>query len=357
MNNLSTGDTVRFLNTVGGGVVKGFPNRHTVIVEDEYGFDVPVLISECIVVKPAVGKVSPAEGKVSPAGGKGLPAEEMVSPSGEGDRPEETPEGERITACLAWLPLDVKRLSSTAYECYFVNDSNYCLFFTCMSREGDLLRVRCSGTVEPNTRIFLEEVGKSDLDAIENITVQFIPFKRHKPFSMKSPCSVDLHLDAVKFFKLHSFRENDYFDEDALICFIMRNDVPEGELRIDADDLSRAMGAKRVTDTRPRNVRTEKAGKVPGAVTEVDLHIGELLDSTAGMESADILEYQLDKFREVMDAHRHRRGDRIIFIHGKGDGILRKAIIEKLKKNYPKCLYQDASFREYGYGATLVTVK
>ena len=53
MKKLQIGDKVRFLSTVGGGQVKGFLNKQLVIVEDENGFDVPVLISECVVVETA----------------------------------------------------------------------------------------------------------------------------------------------------------------------------------------------------------------------------------------------------------------------------------------------------------------
>ncbi|MDR2817020.1 MAG: DUF2027 domain-containing protein [Proteiniphilum sp.] len=361
MNRLSTGDTVRFLNTVGGGVVKGFLNKQVVIVEDEHGFDVPTLISECVAVKPA-GNEKPTQ----------LPEEKNVSgnatraasmpgatagkkEAGEEKQPEETPEGDKITACLAWLPLDIKSLSSTTYECYFVNDSNYYLFFNYMGREGNSLKIRYSGLIEPNTKIFLEEIGKEDLNEIEKVTVQFIAFKRHKPFSAKNPCSADLRIDTVKFHKLHCFHENDYFDEDALVCFIMRNDIQEDRLHISAVDLEQAMIEKNRQDGRPRRTRIEKAPKE--AVTEIDLHINELLDTTAGMSNADILEYQLSKFNEAMNEHIHRKNHRIVFIHGKGDGVLRDAMLKELKKNYPKCFYQDASFREYGYGATMVTVK
>ncbi|MEA5046511.1 MAG: DUF2027 domain-containing protein, partial [Petrimonas sp.] len=45
MKKLQIGDKVRFLNTVGGGQVKGFLNKQLVIIEDENGFDVPILIS------------------------------------------------------------------------------------------------------------------------------------------------------------------------------------------------------------------------------------------------------------------------------------------------------------------------
>ena len=46
----------------------------------------------------------------------------------------------------------------------------------------------------------------------------------------------------------------------------------------------------------------------------------------------------------------------VVFIHGKGEGVLRKAVLDELKRKYKNCEAQDASFREYGFGATLVTV-
>lgn len=361
MNKLSIGDTVRFLNTVGGGIVKGFQSKQVVIVEDEHGFDVPVLISECVVVQPAGNeKMSQLAGQEETSSGTTYatpknPQTVTREVQTKDDLPEETPEGEKITACLAWLPMDIKNLSSSTYECYFVNDSNYYLLINYMSKEGELLKIRYSGLVEPNTKIFLEEIEKDDLNEIEKITVQFIAFKRHKPFSTKNPCSVELRIDTVKFYKLHSFHENDYFDEDAITCFVMRNDIPEDKFHVSALDMEQAMKQKKRQDDRPRRTRIEKARKE--TVTEIDLHINELVDTTAGMDNADILEYQLNKFKEVMNEHIHHKNHKIVFIHGKGDGVLRNAIVKELKKNYPKCFYQDASFREYGYGATMVTIK
>ena len=43
---IQIGDKVRFLNSVGGGVVRGFRGKDQVLVEDEDGFEVPALIKE-----------------------------------------------------------------------------------------------------------------------------------------------------------------------------------------------------------------------------------------------------------------------------------------------------------------------
>ena len=75
------------------------------------------------------------------------------------------------------------------------------------------------------------------------------------------------------------------------------------------------------------------------------------------MSNADMLNYQMQKFHEVMNEYRQKKGFKIVFIHGKGEGILRKEIEKQLKTKYKSCYYQDASFREYGFGATLVTIR
>ena len=75
------------------------------------------------------------------------------------------------------------------------------------------------------------------------------------------------------------------------------------------------------------------------------------------MSSADILNYQLDVFRRTLEKFKTVKGKRIVFIHGKGEGVLRHAIIHELNYRYKSYQYQDASFQEYGYGATQVTIR
>ncbi len=53
---IQIGDKVRFLNSVGGGVVRGFRGKDQVLVEDEDGFEVPALIKECVVVGAMICK-------------------------------------------------------------------------------------------------------------------------------------------------------------------------------------------------------------------------------------------------------------------------------------------------------------
>ncbi len=91
-------------------------------------------------------------------------------------------------------------------------------------------------------------------------------------------------------------------------------------------------------------------------IIEVDLHIDALLETSAGMNNAAMLEHQLGIFRQTMQSYKNAKNQKIVFIHGKGEGVLRKAIIDELKLRYAKCDWQDASFQQYGFGATQVTI-
>ena len=58
-----------------------------------------------------------------------------------------------------------------------------------------------------------------------------------------------------------------------------------------------------------------------------------------------------------MNANKKKLGQKIVFIHGKGEGVLRHALVNELRYRYKNYRYQDASFQEYGYGATQVTIR
>jgi len=88
------------------------------------------------------------------------------------------------------------------------------------------------------------------------------------------------------------------------------------------------------------------------------LHIKELLDNMAGLSAKEMLEYQMKIFNEKMeDAIASKKIKKVIFIHGLGNGVLKQKIRQELTAKYKKYSFQDASFKEYGYGATMVILK
>lgn len=354
MRKVNIGDTVRFLNTVGGGIVKGFQDKNIIIVEDEHGFDFPILINECIVVGASENeKLENVKVEEENLQAKSVDNAPHVTDISD-DEPVETLEGEKITTALVYLPTDIKSLNNTSFECFFVNDSNYYLYVNYMSRKNNAWKSRYNGLIEPNTKLFFEEFDKSQLNDLEQICVQYVAFKHNKNYAYKSPVSVELRIDIVKFYKLHSFKENDYFNDDAMVYYISKRDIPEREMLITSEDIQQSIREK---DTPSRRPRIQKIVKKKEDVLEIDLHINQLLDTTAGMSNKEMLDYQMSKFREVMNENKKNKNKKIVFIHGKGDGILKMEILKAIRIEYKKAYTQDASFQEYGYGATMVTIK
>ena len=351
---LKIGDKVRFLNAVGGGIVKRFIDKNIVSVEEEDGFETPVLIKECVIIESGENKTKAVQVVNQTSAGKPSFSKDTTPPAVEKKiQVIETPEGEKLNVVLAFLPNQPKSMLNTSFDCYLVNDSNYFLSVNYMNKSGQKWMGRFTGLIEPNVKTFLEEIEQMDLNELERICIQFIAYKQDKLFDLKNPASVEMRIDATKFYKLHSFRENDYFDEDALTFSIVKNDVSEKPFYVDAKAIERAMQEKEA----PVQSKQTSAKKQQLPIIEVDLHANELLETTAGMNNTDILNYQLGKFNETLQQYAGKKGQKIVFIHGKGDGVLRKAILDELKKKYKNYYYQDASFREYGYGATQIQIR
>ena len=362
---IKRGDNVRFLNAVGGGIVTRVDEaKKMVFVEDADGFEIPVLERECVVIAAINEKTNfPVKDFKTKATSAVV---QNVEPETQNAKPEvripepiiETPEGETLRALLSFFPIDIKQLQTTAYECYLVNDSNYYLSYNIINGENGVWQSVANGLIEPNTQEQLAEISKEELSAWERLRVQLLPFKKDKSYTPQALVDARLKINAVKFYKLHSFTTNDYFDEPAMMIDIVSEKEKEVENQkmadISPEEIKQAMFQKEEpTSGRPRIVNRPSVSEI----IEVDLHINELLDTTAGLSNAAMLQCQLDKFHEVLDENKNRKGQKIVFIHGKGEGVLRKEIEKLLKTRYKTYYFQDASFREYGFGATMVTIK
>lgn len=370
------GDIVRFLNTTGGGRITKIKDN-LAYVEDEDGFETPVLMRECVVVgsspapagvptsRTAVGAASASKPQPSPSKYEPSPLAPPVAaaPADEEEIPVyETPEGERINLVLAYEPVDIKRLSTTHFDTYLVNDSNYFLYFAYMTKadEEDKWTTRYAGIIEPNIQLFIGEVAVEDLPKMDRVAVQYIAFKKDKPFATKQPQLIEEPLDTTKFARVHCFQQSIYFDSNVIALELVTNDAPHRAIVVDQTKLQAAMKAKKAVDMRPRKRIVKKRTKAERKADDtivVDLHINAIVDNTHGLSNADMLNLQVDEFSRIMDENLKHKGQKIVFIHGKGEGVLRNAILKELNHRYKGHDVQDASFREYGFGATQVTIR
>lgn len=88
---------------------------------------------------------------------------------------------------------------------------------------------------------------------------------------------------------------------------------------------------------------------------EVDLHIGKLVPKTGGLSNYEILNIQMDTARRQLEFAISKRIQKIVFIHGVGEGVLR-AELETLFHRYENIKFYDADYQKYGLGATEVYI-
>lgn len=241
---VNIGDKVRFLNDVGGGIVKSIKPGGVAMVEDEDGFDIPCLVDDLVVIETNEHNV------------------------------------------------DVHK-----FDKWHKND-------------------------KPTVQKVVSKDG------------QTAPLSGKDYLASKGPA------------------ENEDETDENLEARVVRLEMLVAKLTMRLERLEDAKAAKEKEKLQAKQQR--KAQRDEELV--IDLHAHELLETTSGMSATDIKKHQIGIFSRIMQENLSVKGKKIIFIHGKGDGVLRKAIIDELNYKYKSCEYQDASFQQYGFGATMVII-
>jgi len=108
-------------------------------------------------------------------------------------------------------------------------------------------------------------------------------------------------------------------------------------------------------ETKKRKIQKVKPKERFQPTMEVDLHIHQLTNSTKGMSNHDMLTLQLNTAKRQLEFAMRKRIQKIVFIHGVGEGVL-KLELEYLFKHYDTVKFYDANYQKYGLGATEVYI-
>ncbi len=145
----------------------------------------------------------------------------------------------------------------------------------------------------------------------------------------------------------------------------VRVELDEGfELEYTSDQLIRlgqdfqvsnfqAAQSKNAKDAPLKKNRSPKTPKKEVPALEVDLHAHHLNPEADRMDPFDILNLQLDTAKRQLDFAISKRIQRVVFIHGVGQGVLKTELGFLLKK-YSGIRHYEADFQKYGWGATEV---
>ena len=103
----------------------------------------------------------------------------------------------------------------------------------------------------------------------------------------------------------------------------------------------------KTTTTRPKSMARRKTGAPP---IIIDLHIEKLTKNHNRLAPWEILDFQMESARNQLEWAINKRKQRIIFIHGIGEGVL-KAELETLFRRYDNIRFYPANAMEFGAGA------
>lgn len=343
------GDKVKFLNDVGGGVIVNFQSKNIATVENHEGFEIPVMIHQLVKVPENETyegrRPKPEEVIMQPV--KAVPVPEPEN------KPELIPGNDEPKFYMAFYPTDQKNPVGGEIEIYFINDSNFTLQYHYAHYDGELYTTIDAGELEPNTKNFIEGISQADLNNLPKFWFRIIPYLKSSK-KLIAPITKEVSVNAVKFYKEKSFTPNEFFEGNAMVFDLVANPMMEEIDKLTDKDFQKVIQEKDI-ENRPKEEK-KQLQKTPDIV-EVDLHIGELIEKTAGLSNREILDIQLDHFEREMELAVKSQVKRIVFIHGVGNGVLKQEIAKKLKAKYARFNSQDASFQEYGFGATMVILR
>lgn len=144
---------------------------------------------------------------------------------------------------------------------------------------------------------------------------------------------------------------DDGFEIEASIEEVIKIDNID-PIYVSNNEIFNALSEKKLSEKRTK-LSSKREKVVPPM--EVDLHIGQLVNSTKGMTNYDMLIVQLDTAKRQLEFAIKKRIQKVVFIHGVGEGVL-KTELDYLFGRYDNITFYDADFKKYGFGATEVYI-
>lgn len=349
---LKIGDKVRFLNEVGGGRITSVVNDEMVNVETEDGFEVPTLIHNLIVVNvPDQYESGKARNTIAPTPTKAVEPQRIAKL----EEPWFTDKNQVVgkdhaELFFALVPENSANPPTGNIAMYLINNGNDSLLFRFTQQTKYNYETVVAQAANPNSKVYLGLIKPEMISDLPVYCFQWLSFQK-KSKSLGSFLAKEIPLSAVKFYKQHTFTTSRFFKVPVMLIPLLENPLKAELEKLSTHDFSQAIAAK----------ESEKREVVIGLpnldLVEIDLHIAELLDDISNMTNAEMVTVQMDKFRKELENALKTGVKKIVFIHGVGNGTLKSEVRRELDRNYAKYPMQDASFREYGFGATMVILK
>ncbi|MBN3520194.1 Smr/MutS family protein [Algoriphagus lutimaris] len=315
---MNIGDKVRLIKGTEEGIIRKISSSGRVEIEIEDGFIIPALKNEVVVIH-ATEKSYFGE-------------QESKSKEQEAPLPLSAPKDQGLY--LAFIPINDQSLSL-----YLINDSKKPYLAHVSEVFGNNHRTLMAGTLGVGESKKIDDRLLKEMDEWPSFLLRFIPIQNKLETALPA-FERQLKMKPTQFFKHLS--KAPLLGKSAYV-FSLEQTTKELDIRALNQELESLQ-------PKARAIPTKKPPK------SVDLHIEELTPNHQGMSNSAMLKLQLEVFEKNLDQAIASGMDEITFIHGLGNGVLRKEIHRHLSQLGNIKYFQDTQKDQWGYGATLVKI-
>lgn len=326
---LRIGDKVRFLNEVGEGTITRFKDKETVFVEMADGFEIPYLSKHLVPIH----------------------TELILNPEVENIELElETVLTDSVYFIIE--PDHEMPALVTDYKFYLFNSSSYNVSFTYSVKDDAYFQTLKHGELGAYQKTFLKQVKKNFFKEYAYHKIECLFFKNIH-YKSQIPLAEILYINDKIISQSTLVQHNEF--KHSVYAYILKDDFLETEIiqqTLRMEDLTRLKAIKEFKQPLKTSIAKQK---IKDLTKEIDLHIEELIESFSTLTKSEILSIQLDKFEKEMQYCLSNGIKKLIVIHGVGNGKLKQEIISILN-TIDDITYYDASYKNYGYGATEILI-
>ncbi len=347
------GDKVKFLNQKGGGIVSKIVNSQIVNVSVEDGFDIPTLINELVLVETDEKAANLFQEDI------------QVGAVEKRHEHHEDADDYRVSKIagnsaeagmyLAFVPHDQRFLVSWLMDIYLINNTHFDILFSLFLRNEENTFIGTDyGGLEPRQKFLLKTIERDELNEWLTGVVQVL-FHVDSSKQILNPLSSEFRIKPSRFYQENNYIAIPFIQQKSLMLTLGKiteiSTFMENKDSIDKDEL--VLKPQKAKQIKSENILEQHL--INSHTAEVDLHIGELADDYYLLSPAEMLNIQLDYFMKCMDAAITHHIQKIIFIHGVGNHVLKNEIKKGLSK-YKSVHSFDASMAKDGMGATEVFI-
>lgn len=316
---MNVGDRVRLLRGNEEGTITKISSGGRIEIEIEDGFRIPALSSEVVVVSEAERQYF-GDGKVTTT-------QEAV-PVKKGSQSSSG-------LFLGYIPLNDKD-----HSVYLINNTERDYVYAISEEYGENSHTLGAGLSQAGTYHKLDEKSIVKFEEWPSLYLRFIPLNR----------KVERTVPAFE--KKVKFKASSFFRSKAKVPVLEK----EGYL-YQIDHQEKALDVKQLNkELSPLSEESAKKEQFRRPEKEIDLHIEKLTKDYDLMSNTEMLKLQMEVFEKNLNYAMATGMDEITFIHGIGNGVLKKEIHKYLSQLDNIKYFQDTQKSRFGYGATLVRI-